>query len=47
MHDDLKIKYTKPITKFLHKLINFEKPPKNSSKTQNLGQKKVKCMINE
>ena len=32
MHDDLKIKYTKRIPKFLQKLINFEKPPKNSLK---------------
>ena len=31
---------------FLQKLINFEKPPK-FFKNQNLGKKRMKCIINE
>ena len=38
----IKIKYTKPIPKFLHKLINFETP-----KILQNSKLRVKCMINE
>ena len=46
MHDDLKIKYTKPIPKFCQNLFDFENP-QNFQQTQKLGHKRWNAWRNE
>ena len=46
MHNDLKSFKKNPTKIFCKNLINFEKS-QNLSKTQNLGKKIMKCMIQE
>ena len=46
MHEVLNSLKQHPTQIFLQKLINFEKPPK-FFKHQNLGKKRMKCIINE